>query len=131
MAKIIVKKANDDNFFTMDVPEREVWHRMQELVGEDGETALLDRVHLLDPAYTFTLYCDEEGLLKKQPLNILIKTNHPFQPIMPIVGTICFARGRIVEDDVEYTDVTDLDIATVANLIEMSKILEERMKEHE
>lgn len=122
LAKIIVKEPNKD-IVVVDIPSKDVWQYMRNAVCEGEGIAVLDRVHLADPPYTFTLYVDDEGKLKNYPLNFKMQVNNRMCPIEEIVGTACFARGKIVDDDIEYTDVTEQDIFIVRNIIAVGKML--------
>lgn len=113
MAIIMVKRAGEDVIEEIDIPANKGWEKMTDIIG-----GILDRVHILEPAYSLTMYCDEDGLAKELPLNFRIATNNPFFPIQNIVGTVCFARGRIVDDDIEYIDLTQEDKVIIMNLIE-------------
>ena len=120
MAKIIIKKCNSE-IEILDIPSSKAFDRMRTLIGGEKK-AYIECVHLEDPPYSFSMYVDEDGIAKKLPVNFKIETMNPLFPVQDILGTVCFARGRIVEDDVEYIDVTEQDKKTVLNLIERGKI---------
>ncbi len=113
MAIIMVKRAGESVIEEMDISATKGFERIREIIGGYAEC-----VHIKDPAYSLTMYVDEDGLAKELPLNFKIKTNNPFYPIQNIVGTVCFARGRIVDGEIEYTDLTEEDKIVIMNLIE-------------
>lgn len=113
MAIIMVKRAGEDMIEELDIPASKGFERMREII--DG---YIECVHIIDPAYSLTMYVDEDGINKELPLNFKIKTNNPFYPVQDILGTVCFARGRIIDDEIEYTDLTEEDKLIIMNLIE-------------
>lgn len=113
MAIIMVKKAGENVVKEIDIPANKGFERISEII--DG---YVECIHLADPAYSLTMYVDEDGHNKELPLNFKIKTENPFYPIQNIVGTVCFARGRIIDDEIEYTDLTEEDKTIILNFIE-------------
>ena len=113
MAIIMVKRAGESDIKEMDISATKGFERMREII--DG---YIECVHIKDPAYSLTMYVDEDGINKGLPLNFKIKTNNPFYPVQDILGTVCFARGRIIDDEIEYTDLTEEDKTIIMNLIE-------------
>lgn len=72
---------------------------------------------------TFAFGIDEDGLMKQLPLNFLISTNHPYQPIQFIVGTAVFVRVKYVNPyeeeiwDFEVEDLLDEDLEEIKELL--------------
>lgn len=120
--KIAVKRPNEDKIEIVEISSVGGWSEMAKIVG-GGERVTLDRVHFSESPYELTMYVDDNGLMKELPLNFYLESNNIFYPVQSIVGTACFARGKIVDDDIVYEDLTDKDIAFIILIIERGRCI--------
>ena len=120
--KIAVKRPNEDKIEFVEISSVGGWSEMAKIVG-GGERVTLDRVHFTANPYELTMYVDDNGLLKELPLNFYLETDNYYYPVQAIVGTACFARGKIVDDDVVYEDLTEIDKAFIVLIIEKGKCI--------
>lgn len=66
---------------------------------------------------------DEEGLVKRLPLNFFMECNSAVYPVQPIVGTVVFCRYKWENPyykelwDYELMDVTDDDLILVNQML--------------
>lgn len=121
MAKILIKRPDNDALEEATIRDIGGWNNISEIVGE-GRRVTLDRVHLSNNPYELTLYVDDDGLPKDLAPNFLIHTNNYIYPVQMIVGVAVFARGKIIDDDVVYEDLTPKDRAYINWLITEGKI---------
>ena len=72
---------------------------------------------------TMCMAVDEDGLMKRLPLNFLFASNNPHFPIQKIVGTAVFVRTKYVNVyeqevyDYEVDNLTDDDIKVIEGML--------------
>lgn len=109
MSKVIVKRPNEKAQI-VDFCNGNEWKKTEEEVLRT-DYGCFDMIHLSNKPYELTMWLDDEGALyDDKVLNFHIHTNNPFYPIQPIYGNVVVTRGHLVDDDIEYEDVTDDDL---------------------
>lgn len=120
--KIAVKKAGN----SLEVIGVPLPYRMAAVAHVLGKAATQFPVWL-DGDRTLAFVCDENAVLRKQPVNFFIEVPNPFAPVQAIVGDVVFVRTKpcdpAVEEiwDYEVEDLLDTDIQLINYLLDDGK----------